>query len=57
MGNTMIEKQYTELKEKLETTAQRHQYDFCHPHVLAVSRRLDQIIVRMMEEDSKVRVH
>jgi len=49
MTETVIEKQFIELKKILETTAEQHKYDFRHPHVLAISRRLDQVIVRMME--------
>lgn len=55
MCESLIEKQYTELKEKLEAAAEQYEYNFRHPHVLAVSRNLDQVIVRMMED--KCRVH
>jgi len=48
MTDTTIEKEFHKLKKQLERTAEKYKYDFRHPDVLAVSRRLDKIIVRMM---------
>ncbi len=36
------------LKNLLEDTVERYEYDFCHPDVVAVSQRLDQLIVRIL---------
>jgi hypothetical protein len=48
MPNAPIDKEFTKLKKLLETTAEKYKYDFRHPDVLAISRRLDKVIVRMM---------
>ncbi|TLS48281.1 aspartyl-phosphate phosphatase Spo0E family protein [Paenibacillus antri] len=48
MSNATIEKEFAKLKKMLETTAEKYKYDFRHPDVLAISRRLDKVIVRMM---------
>jgi hypothetical protein len=48
MSNATIEKEFTKLKKMLESTAEKYKYDFRHPDVLEISRRLDQVIIRMM---------
>jgi hypothetical protein len=48
MTNAAIEEEFNQLKRTLEITAEKYKYDFRHPDVLAISRRLDQIILRMM---------
>jgi len=48
MPNAPIDKEFTRLKKLLETTAEKYKYDFRHPDVLAISRRLDKVIVRIM---------
>ncbi|WP_199617742.1 Spo0E family sporulation regulatory protein-aspartic acid phosphatase [Paenibacillus alkalitolerans] len=50
MRNSRIEEEMLKLKKLLENTAERYKYDFCHPDVLAVSQRLDQVIVRLLTE-------
>jgi hypothetical protein len=44
-----IEEQYHKLKNLLERTVAKYQYDFQHPEVLKVSRRLDQCVMKMMK--------
>lgn len=48
MTNAAMEKEFVKLKKKLERTAEKYKYDFRHPDVLAISRQLDKVIVRMM---------
>jgi hypothetical protein len=48
MSNATIENEFTKLKKMLETAAEKYKYDFRHPDVLEISRRLDQVIIRMM---------
>jgi hypothetical protein len=48
MSNATIEKEFNKLKKMLESTAEKYKYDFRHPDVLEISRRLDQVIIQMM---------
>jgi len=48
MTNAAMEKEFSRLKKSLELTAQKNKYDLRHPEVIAASRRLDKVIVRMM---------
>jgi hypothetical protein len=48
MDTIRIEDEMKELKQLLENLAERYEYDFCHPDVLEVSQRLDQIIIRLL---------
>ncbi len=49
MKDQQIEEQYHKLKNLLERTVAKYQYDFQHPEVLKVSRRLDQCVMKMMK--------
>ena len=48
MSKATIEKEFSRLKESLELTAAKNQYDLKHPEVIEASQRLDKVIVRMM---------
>lgn len=48
MQNIGLNTQIDELKELLQQTAKQHQYNFVHPNVVALSQKLDGLIVRMM---------
>lgn len=39
-----------ELKKLLEWTAEKHHFDFLHPNVVAISERLDFLIVKVMKQ-------
>jgi len=47
-NTTLMEKEFSRLKKSLERTAAKNKYDLKHPEVIAASRRLDKVIVRMM---------
>lgn len=38
-----------ELKRLLERTAEQHHFNFLHPKVIALSQRLDFLIVKIMK--------
>jgi len=44
-----IEQEIVKLKVELEILAKIHQYNFQHPEVIALSQRLDKLIIRVME--------
>jgi hypothetical protein len=41
--------QIRELKRQLERTAELHHFNFLHPKVIALSQRLDFLIVQFMK--------
>jgi hypothetical protein len=40
-----------ELKKLLEHTAEQHHFNFLHPKVIALSQRLDFLIVKIMKQN------
>ncbi len=49
---TRLDQEIAQMKKKLEYTAQCHQYNFRHPRVLAVSQRLDELILTVMKQSA-----
>lgn len=43
-----LDTQIDQMKQRLEQIAEQHEYDFLHPKVVALSQKLDMLIVRMM---------
>jgi uncharacterized protein YaaR (DUF327 family) len=39
-----------EMKQLLIDIAEKHDFDFQHPHVLSISQKLDTLIVKAMKE-------
>lgn len=52
MRDLQENQEFLRLKNLLESTAAQYKYDFQHPVVLAISKRLDQVIVQMMHKKS-----
>jgi hypothetical protein len=57
MRNDRVEEEMLFLKKLLENTAEQYEYDFCHPDVIAVSQRLDQLIIRYLNEHLVPKTH
>lgn len=52
MRNLPENQEFIRLKHLLESTAAQYKYDFQHPVVQAISKRLDQVIVQIMHSKS-----
>lgn len=49
-----IDPQIDELRSLLERTARQHKYNFLHPKVLRLSKKLDHLIIKLMKKQRKL---
>lgn len=50
--NVKLHFEILELKSLLEWTAERQQFNFLHPKVIALSQRLDFLILKSMKQSA-----
>ncbi|WP_082882562.1 aspartyl-phosphate phosphatase Spo0E family protein [Paenibacillus swuensis] len=43
-----------QLKKLLENTAEKYKYNFGHPQVLAISQKLDGLILKVMKDKTMI---
>lgn len=49
---TKLDLEIDRLKRTLESTAAEYMYNFGHPEVLQISQKLDNLIVKLMKDNS-----
>jgi len=51
-AQSKLDNEIDRLKKQLESVAAKHKYNFRHPQVLAVSQKLDGLIVQQMKNNA-----
>jgi hypothetical protein len=49
-NNSVVCLEIDDVKKQLEHIVKDHQYDFMHPDVIAISQKLDSLILKMMKK-------
>ncbi len=51
--NLALNVEISDLKKRLDLTARQYKYNFNHPKVIALSQKLDALIITLMKKESK----